>query len=355
MNSNQNVVTKKKHTLYSVFGIIGDIIFYPVIILSLLCSFLMFTSKKQGDVPQVFGVSLVSVLSGSMEKSGFYRGDTIFVKSIKTENLNVGDIIAFYYHYDSADANLELTLIDDGQEKNTNFVKDESFVVENRKSRKDLDKKAVKVYFHKIVSIYSDDGGTLFFETRGTSNASNDAYKVREDYVVGRYVNTPVWVRKIFHFCTTSLGMVLFVITPLSILIMLQSLSIIEQVNNILVEKKVIERVVDYNSEESVKANVGIEMDLHSKIYFYSIVSEKEREDVWKFLWNHLKSSNNKKDIFLLSIAEKSKDLVNDTNEYYDLWLKSLKSKKTIRKLNKIYNKINVENQIAKLKKDKAN
>lgn len=342
---------KRKHTVYSILGVIGDYIFYPVIILSVISSFLMFASKKQGEVPSIFGFSAVTVLTGSMVNSGFYRGDTVFTIKKNTEKLNVGDIIAFYYTQDSADRNVKLTLVADKEkDERDDFVKKEDFKVDDRVSARDTDKKNIKVYFHEIIAIYYDEGGTIFFETKGSSNNTSDLWKIREDFVVGKYITTPVWLRKVIHFCTTSIGMVILVITPLSILIMFQSLSIIEQVNNILIEKKVVSRKIAYNSEESLKANVGIEMDLYNKVYFYYTTDDKEKDDVWNFLWEYQKSSTKKKDLQIISLANKSKEIVGDADEYFNLWLKNIKSKKFKNNLSKLYSAIKLEKQLSKMK-----
>ena len=62
---------KKQKNVYSVMGKIGDILFYPVIILTLFCCFAIFTAKGDHKVPSIFGFSLVNISSGSMTKAGF--------------------------------------------------------------------------------------------------------------------------------------------------------------------------------------------------------------------------------------------------------------------------------------------
>ena len=57
--------------------------------------YIMIQSKSSPNkVPSVFGYKPFVVLSGSMEKT-INKGDLIFVKKVDTDNLKVGDIIAF--------------------------------------------------------------------------------------------------------------------------------------------------------------------------------------------------------------------------------------------------------------------
>ena len=44
-----------------------NIIIIPILVLSVVCSLIMINAKKQNNVPNIFGYSLVTVLSESME------------------------------------------------------------------------------------------------------------------------------------------------------------------------------------------------------------------------------------------------------------------------------------------------
>ena len=101
------VVKKKKKkqqkTFYKVLGIIADIIIYPVIIISLLASFGMLISKRANQLPSVFGVSVVKIMSPSMVTAGFEVGDIVFIKKTNISKLKVGDVVAFYKYIDNQD------------------------------------------------------------------------------------------------------------------------------------------------------------------------------------------------------------------------------------------------------------
>ena len=71
---------KKQKTFYTVLGIIADIIIYPVIIISVIASFSMLLTNRSSELPSVFGVSVVKIMTGSMTTAGFDVGDIVLVK-----------------------------------------------------------------------------------------------------------------------------------------------------------------------------------------------------------------------------------------------------------------------------------
>ena len=97
----------------------------------------------QGRAASVFGVSIVKVVSGSMEPS-IHDGDYIIVKKAESSELDAGDIICFY----SGDDDIYGML-------NT----------------------------HRIVRRL-DDGS---FVTKGDSNNTEDSSAVTEDNIIGKY------------------------------------------------------------------------------------------------------------------------------------------------------------------------
>ena len=94
-----------------------------------------------------------------------------------------------------------------------------------------------------------------------------------------------MWVRSIFKFCASGLGMIILVILPLTILIFMQMLSLLEQVSALMTERKVVMGQMNFDNEESIKANVGYEMRDFDKIYFYDVSTEENKAQVRDFLW----------------------------------------------------------------------
>ena len=261
----------------------------PVIIIALFSSFVLYSNQRKNEVNTVFGVGFAAIQSGSMRAGGFEINDIVIINKTNTDNLRPksddyeGDIIAFYYAQDSVDRGLRptFTLITDFD----NIEEPTRGEYENRKTADELITEYTRIYFHRIVAVYVDESGVRFFETKGDSNSSADSYLIREDLVVGKYVNTPQWIRSVFKFCASGLGMIILVILPLTVLIFMQMLSLLEQVSALMTERKVVAGQMKFDDEESIKANVGYEMREFDKIYFYDVTSPKDKAEVRDFLW----------------------------------------------------------------------
>ena len=329
--------SKKYRTLYNVLGIIGDIILIPVILISLISSAAMFVSRTQNTLPSIFGLSLAFVSSDSMEPSGFMKRDVLFIVRTDPYTLKVGtteagdelgDVIAFYSYQDDVDKKITLTPISN----ETVVTKPLTTTIEGRTSVDDLPEKT-KIVFHEVVGRCVDKDGTLFFETKGTGNGSKDIIKVRADYVIGKYSYTPTWLRATFRFCASQVGMICLVVVPLGILILFQCFSLIEQTNNMIIEKGVIKGKIKFNSPESIKANVGIEMNDVEKVRFYALASDKEKDEVEEFLWGYLKNGNNKEKEEYTFVKRTIEYFKLSPDKYFDAWAEKLKGKKNKEKL----------------------
>ncbi len=105
-------------------------------------------AKIRGEVPSVFGYSVLNIVTGSMEPE-ISPGDYILVKRTDPRELSVGDVITFY----SRDPLIQGL-------PNTHRIVEEPQMTE--------------------------DG--LVFTTRGDANSANDRHKVYETDIVGVYV-----------------------------------------------------------------------------------------------------------------------------------------------------------------------
>ncbi len=369
---------ERKRSIFKIISNIVDIIVFPVIILSLCVSCFMLLSKSEKAITPVFGVAFARVLSNSMSRycdeahRSFYKGD-ICILRVNT-SYNVGDIIAFYNYTDSADSvydKLELTKTitttlpekdengniiynEDGTTKTyTNSyypVKDENEKVvfnqtlldavkntkdgemiegtseykktspSNRMSVEQVSKKA-DVYFHQIVQIKIDTTGKIFYVTKGSANNSTEI--VREDFVVGKYVTSSKWLSDFIGFCSSSLGLIILVIVPTSLIIMFESLSILEQISNIVLEKKVVSRAIAFDSKDCKKAKICDEMPYFNKIYLYDVMPKKYKPDLYEQLWGIYRDSHKKKQRKAFEVSKHAIDNfdVKNTQAYYDIWL----------------------------------
>ena len=96
---------QKKFSIYTLFGKIGDILFIPILALSLFSSISMLVQKKQNKPTSFLNVSLVNILSGSMTDAGFIKGDTVITLKVTPYDIELGDVIAFYRYADNLDKN----------------------------------------------------------------------------------------------------------------------------------------------------------------------------------------------------------------------------------------------------------
>ena len=380
--------TKRKNkTFFNILEIIVDIIVYPVILISFMSSFFMLVSKSKNVITPIFGHTLVRVLTNSMSKycpeaeRNFVRGDVVVLK-VQNTMYEVGDVIAFYNYSDQADniAKVNLTQVTKGREPVFNedgepvldssgnqTYKDNSYIpvkdennevifdqtlyqnvkdtkvgetipgtnlskVSAPEDRHDLDyvrdMSNIKVYFHQIVQIRIDTSGTIFYITKGTANSSTEI--VREDLVAGKYVSTGSWLTSLVSFCASTEGMILLVVAPISFIVLIELLSILEQVNNILLEKKVIAREMPFDSKECDKARIGIEMREVDKIFYYDVMPQDYKYEVFDFLWGGFENSKKKKEKYSYETAIESVKVYNmeDPSKYYEVWKKSFTSNK---------------------------
>ncbi len=351
----------------------------------------MLVARSNNLVSPIFGHTFVRVLSDSMSVycpevgRRFVKGDIAIVDT-NNSTYQVGDVIAFYYHHDPEDNNqlFDLTQVETKQveklDEYGNVVKDENDEVvyvennyypvkdennevifntelynsiknakvgekfyyedfkeyytktepsENRNTLEEVIKANTSVYFHQIVQIKIDASGTIFYITKGTYNAASDSYAIREDYVVGKYANTPAWFASLISFCSSTEGMLLLVVLPISIIVLVELLSVIEQINNLLLEKKVINREIPFDTKECEKANIGLEMRETDKIYLYDVLPNEFKMDAYEFLWGCLEPSQNKKQQKIYATSRLAISVYDENNvtPYYTTWSDFFKSK----------------------------
>ena len=398
---------KKKRTFFSIIARVVDVLVYPIIIISFMSSFFMIVAKSKNAINPIFGRTFARVLSNSMsyycKEAGriFLKGDIAILKTGKAM-YEVGDIIGFYYYNDPADnthlfnlttyESKELEKLDengnvvmgpDGQpvyvhnkyvpvvDENgkaifnqelldtiNNCEVGESFIdntsgstyqkiapQSNRKTVAEVQEGNTPIYFHQIVQIKVDAAGTIYYITKGTANAEKDTYEIRHDFVVGEYVSTPKFLSGLVNFCASTEGMIMLVVAPIAIVVLVELLSILEQINNILLERKVINREIPFDSKECIKANIGIEMRNADKVYYYDVMPPEYKEDVYEYLWGYLRDNKSKryKNIFETSQSAISVYDMEDPSLYYATWKESTKNQIFKNQLYKAEKKSEVE------------
>ena len=321
---------KGRNTIYTLAGKIGDIFLIPILLLALVVTLVIFTQNQSNRVPSFFGLSVVRILSGSMEDSGFRIGDSVFITKTDTDSLWVGDIIAFYQYKDDADESLDKIEL----EAEDDFVKVTMPEPENRKHMSDITGGSYRIVFHQIVGVYQDHTGARYFETQGTSNDGVDGIKVRDDFVVGKYLETPIWLRDVLRWISSSTGMICLVCLPLGIMIILQSLALIEQVNFMYIEKRLINGTMSWQEHEAQRLIKAGEMEIVCRIVMLIKIPNDEREDAFEDIWR-FKGELTQRQKELLEIADVSYKVLSEKGEkeYLQLWRQNMYFKSDIQTL----------------------
>src|SRR5690554_711086 len=91
-----------KQRVFKYLGIVGNVLFYLLLLVLLLFSISNLSVRSEKDLPNIFGKGFVSILSGSMEgeeKDNFPTGSLVFIDILsqtQKEDLEVGQIVVFY-------------------------------------------------------------------------------------------------------------------------------------------------------------------------------------------------------------------------------------------------------------------
>lgn len=380
MAKNSNI-KQKGFSFYWLLGKIGDILFIPIILISLFSSVSMLVQRQQNKPTSFFGVSLVNILSKSMTNAGFLKGDTVITLKTDVNNIDLGDIIAFYNYRDSLDSATEKKYIikynynegdlevDTSEENILGDVENKNKIISELKNQErdgekkveDAQKAKSSIYFHMVIGIYKDDYGNVFYKTKGTNNSNSDGY-IRSDFVVGEYANTPRFLRDAMSFCASTRGMIILVCLPLSILVLCQCFSLIKQIEIMNLEKQLINGKKRFYDEEVTKVFNGNEMETHNKVYLYYTTSPDEREKLINFMWGNLleKEKLSKKDEKMLNTLENANNKLNNSNKaYWETWIDGTKgfTRRKIKKYyeeNAILNVLNNTNSVSNTNSNKA-
>lgn len=250
---------KRESTFSRVLDILSDILIIPIVILSLICTAVMFNSKLNYEVPSIFGYSVCRVLTNSMEpqfygKSGTYQGDVVLIKRVGINELKKGDIIAYYsydyYSYNNKKSVNAMNLVDydpSSSESSTAALK-ELVSTEQTGTDKTAIKTAAKtgtvmLIFHRIVDMKIDtkDGANvLLVQAKGdNANSPYEIFYIHQSMIIGIYAGEETrWVSEAINFCASVQGIIWLVEIPCGIMLLLLSLQLINQIDDYLGDKK---------------------------------------------------------------------------------------------------------------------
>lgn len=149
-----------------------------LIIAAALLVLMSVVMTKSGDVPNVMGYSLFRVMTGSMEPT-IPVNALIVTKPVDPQDIQVGDVISYF----SKDPTLNGSV-------NT----------------------------HRVVEI-REEGGTVFYQTRGDANNANDLYPPTAGEIIGVVVFSSYFLGTVVRLISNPLVFFPLVLLPLLILL----------------------------------------------------------------------------------------------------------------------------------------
>ena len=174
---------KAKSSLSVVVNIISTVVLLFSVI---ICVLIIISLKSSSGVAQIFGYTVFSVQSDSMEPV-FYEGDLIVVRCTKaTDRFEVGDVIS-YFTYDKA---------------GTRFVNT-----------------------HRVVEVLKGETRDRYL-TKGDNAPQADEKKLSSSNILGEYTGKRVsGLGKVIDFVNSPTGVLLCVVIPSAIIIIAQVVS----------------------------------------------------------------------------------------------------------------------------------
>ncbi len=168
------------HKVLTGIGIALCVILIPILILN--CTLLVKGWTNKDQVPSIGGVAPMIVLTDSMvgeAEDCFNGGDLIFVKTVKPEDIKVGDVISYF----------------------------------------DPNGNGSTVTSHRVTNVFEKDG-TIYFNTKGDNNNIEDKLPVAADKLVGKYTGFRIaGAGQVAMFMQTTWGLIICVVVPLVILV----------------------------------------------------------------------------------------------------------------------------------------
>lgn len=299
---NESSISKEVKPWQKVLAIVLDIFFGLLVIFSALFCFNVLNNRAQGTPASLCGYSAMRIASGSMMPE-FAVGDAIMVHAVKTHTLSVGDRIAFYVYNGDIDEFLTHTLTPVANENRKaqyeiNF--NQIMGVQTSDIREAATNGATLV-FHEIVAINEDEAGKWWFTTKGTNNASQDNWRIEEQYIVGIHVNSAVAnvFAKLLSSASRSWTFLLALIIPVLILAYMVVRSSAKDVQLAKLELDCVEEKRKITDPICVKNKIGLSLNRKDKLKVLATAPEEQKMEYVNLLWPADKVPNSIRKYFL--------------------------------------------------------
>lgn len=285
---NEQSISKDVKPWCKVMTVVLDIFFGLLVIFSGLFCFNILNNRIQGTPASLMGFSAMRVASGSMMPE-FAVGDAIMVHAVKTHTLSEGDRIAFYVYNEDIEGYLTHTMAAVPEsERNAEFLFDfnQLMGVQTNDVRTAALNGATLV-FHEIVGIQEDETGKWWFTTKGTNNASQDNWRIEEQYIVGVYVGGPVAkiFAKLLSSASTSWAFLLALVVPVLILAYMIIRASFKDVQLAKLELDCVEEKRKITDPICVKNKVGLNLSRKDKFKVLATAPEEEKMEYVNLLW----------------------------------------------------------------------
>ena len=164
------------HRILTIIGIVLCVILIPIIIIN--CTLMVQQLTNKDKIPSIGGVFPMIVLTDSM-KGTFDSGSLVICQTTDPEDVEEGDIICFY----------------------------------------DPTGNGTSTITHRVVSIETNEDGSLSFITKGDANSAEDSTPVPESKLLGVYKFHINGLGSLAMFMQTTPGLILFVALPILLLV----------------------------------------------------------------------------------------------------------------------------------------
>ncbi len=294
----------KKSFAKKVVSVIFDVGLIGIALICGLVCFCNISSRMQNLPPSIGGYMAMQVVSGSMRASGFEIGDSVMIKSVDTDTLKEGDMIAFYVYSPSYTnfSQYRSTKIDPETTADLKYqVSVKSFLGLQNAEIQTAAKMNSRRVFHQIIGVYEDKEGVRWFETKGTSNATKDRWWVKETLVIGAYNDSKVanLMSVVINTMTSSIGTIIVLMIPLVIVAMFIVGICMKDVYVSMLENEIVEEKRKLTDEVCVKNKIGYQMSNKTK---YKVLATAAPEDKMKYielLWKDGNAPNAMKKYYL--------------------------------------------------------
>ena len=210
-----------------IVSIVLNVLVWAFLVFATLVTILTFVSMNSTDgVPSIFGKSIVSVQSPSMDgnkKGSFKQGDLLFVDKITADeawDLEEGTIIVYRAPID---------INNDGETGDINT--------------------------HRIIGKRVTEGGIVYFETQGDAEIYKDNYELRYTDVIATYNGHSKLsgVGAVADFLKSSIGFLLVVVLPMALFFIYELYNLIKILMEQKMQKVAASASISAETEEEIK------------------------------------------------------------------------------------------------------